>query len=203
MITKVNLERRQLLIGSVAAGVAGATAAAVSVHEGELGAPIRANMSLSRTAYTNLSPEQMADRVAIRELVDAYAHCADRRDLAGQMSLFTAGVEFLLFNDSRSAEPTQKINGREGLRPLFEGLKSYEATTHFNGQMTITWGHDSVSGELNCLAHLVKVDASQRTLTVVSVRYLDQFVKLGGLWYINQRKALLDWSDSRPSTPGS
>jgi gluconate 2-dehydrogenase gamma chain len=38
MVTKVNLQRRQLLIGSVAAGVAGAAAAA-PVRDGELGAP--------------------------------------------------------------------------------------------------------------------------------------------------------------------
>ncbi len=40
MVTKVNLQRRKLLIGSVAAGVAGATAAATPpIHDGELGAP--------------------------------------------------------------------------------------------------------------------------------------------------------------------
>ena len=32
---------------------------------------------------------QPADRVAIRELVDAYAHCAERRDAEAQKSLFT------------------------------------------------------------------------------------------------------------------
>lgn len=147
--------------------------------------------------------EQMVDRIAIRELLDAYARCADRRDIAGQMSLFTADTEFLLFTDSRSTEPTQKISGRERLRPLFEDLKSYEATTHFNGQSTVVWGPESVSGVLNCLAYLVKVDGSQRTLTTLSLRYLDQFVKLDGRWYFKQRKAMLDWSDSRPSTPGS
>src|ERR1700761_345447 len=39
MVTKVDLKRRQLLIGSVAAGVAGATSIAAQVHDGELGAP--------------------------------------------------------------------------------------------------------------------------------------------------------------------
>ena len=29
---------------------------------------------------------EAADRLAIRELVDAYAHCADRRDAEGQMA---------------------------------------------------------------------------------------------------------------------
>ncbi len=37
MATKVDLRRRQLLMGSVAAGIAGATAA--TIHDGELGAP--------------------------------------------------------------------------------------------------------------------------------------------------------------------
>jgi gluconate 2-dehydrogenase gamma chain len=37
MVMKVNLDRRQFLIGGVAAGVAGATAA--TIHDGELGAP--------------------------------------------------------------------------------------------------------------------------------------------------------------------
>jgi hypothetical protein len=36
------------------------------------------------------SPSDAADRLAIRELIEAYAHCADRRDAKGQMSLFTA-----------------------------------------------------------------------------------------------------------------
>src|ERR1700722_14155479 len=38
MVTKVNLRRRQLLVGGVAAGIAG-TAAAATLHDGELGAP--------------------------------------------------------------------------------------------------------------------------------------------------------------------
>src|SRR5690348_7272029 len=40
--------------------------------------------------HVSISPAEAADRLAIRELVEAYAHCADRRDAKGQMSLFTA-----------------------------------------------------------------------------------------------------------------
>jgi hypothetical protein len=42
-------------------------------------------------SHTMISPQEAADRLAIRELVDAYAHCADRRDARGQMDLFTEG----------------------------------------------------------------------------------------------------------------
>jgi hypothetical protein len=39
--------------------------------------------------HVAVSPEEAADRLGIRELVEAYAHCADRRDAKGQMALFT------------------------------------------------------------------------------------------------------------------
>jgi len=38
---------------------------------------------------------EAADRLAIRELVEAYAHCADRRDEKGQMALFTDDTHFV------------------------------------------------------------------------------------------------------------
>ena len=37
--------------------------------------------------HASISGTEAADRSEIRELVDAYAHCADRRDAKGQMSL--------------------------------------------------------------------------------------------------------------------
>jgi hypothetical protein len=39
--------------------------------------------------HLTISPSEATDRLAIRELVEAYALSADRRD-AGQMSLFAA-----------------------------------------------------------------------------------------------------------------
>jgi hypothetical protein len=36
------------------------------------------------SAHVVISPAEAADRLAIRELVEAYAHCADRRDAEGQ-----------------------------------------------------------------------------------------------------------------------
>jgi hypothetical protein len=41
------------------------------------------------TVHTELTPAEAADRLALRELFDAYAHCADRRDAEGQKALFT------------------------------------------------------------------------------------------------------------------
>jgi ketosteroid isomerase-like protein len=134
--------------------------------------------------------EEAADRLAIRELIDAYAHCADRRDAKGQMALFTENTAFHVFMDSRSPEPTYILHGRDALAPIFEDLNQYQATTHFNGQSTIRLEGDRATGESYCIAHHLKVDGDNRTLMLASIRYLDRFVKL-----------MVDWTDTSISVP--
>src|SRR5579872_4829078 len=46
----------------------------------------------SMSKHVSISASEAADRLAIRELVEAYAHCADRRDANGQMALFTTNA---------------------------------------------------------------------------------------------------------------
>ncbi len=73
------------------------------------------------------------------------------------MSLFAADTEFIVCADSRNPTPTQEVRGGEGLRPVFENLRSYEATTHFNGQSTVTWDQDAAEGILYRLARRGKL----------------------------------------------
>src|SRR6266567_5024019 len=79
------------------------------------------------TSHATISPPEAADRLAIRELIDAYADCADRRDAKGQMALFTGDTRFLVFMDATAAEPTQELHGRESLAPVFDDLNQYVA----------------------------------------------------------------------------
>src|ERR1700751_4556309 len=113
--------------------------------------------------HTAISPGEAADRLAIRELVEAYAHCADRRDANGQMSLFTADTRFVVYMNAKDATPSQELHSREALAPVFADLNKYDATTHFVGQSTIfTLTKDRVSGGAYCLAHHVTVDGGKR-----------------------------------------
>src|SRR5881397_889617 len=137
----------------------------------------------------NISAEEAADRLAIRELVEAYAHCADRRDAKGQMSLFTADTHFVVYMDARDPKPSQELHAREALAPVFADLNKYEATTHFVGQSTIfTLTSDRGTGEAYCLAHHVTEDGGRRRLMLASLRYLDTFVKMDGAWLFAERR---------------
>jgi hypothetical protein len=148
--------------------------------------------------HAAISPDEAADRLAIRELVEAYAHCADRRDAKGQMSLFTADTHFVVYMDAKDPKPSQDLHTREALAPVFADLNQYAATTHFVGQSTIsTLTADRASGEAYTLAHHVTVDGGKRRLMLASLRYLDTFVKRDGAWLFAERRLYVDWLEER------
>jgi ketosteroid isomerase-like protein len=148
--------------------------------------------------HVSISPAEAADRLAIRELVESYAHCADRRDAKGQMSLFTADAHFVVYMNAKDPTPSQELHSRAALAPVFAELNKYEATTHFVGQSTIfTLTKDRATGEAYCLAHHLTVDGGKRRLMVASLRYLDTFVKMEGAWLFAERLLYVDWIDER------
>ncbi|WJR79823.1 nuclear transport factor 2 family protein [Bradyrhizobium sp. NP1] len=148
--------------------------------------------------HVTISPGEAADRLAIRELVDAYAHCADRRDAKGQMALFTADTHFVVYMNAKDPIPSQELHSREALAPVFAELNKYDATTHFIGQSTIfSLSPDRATGETYCLAHHVTVDDGKRRLMLAALRYLDTFVKMDGSWLFAERRLYVDWLEER------
>ncbi len=123
--------------------------------------------------HVSMSPNEAADRLAIRELVEAYAHCSDRRDAKGQMALFTADTHFVVFS-------------------------KYAATMHFLAQTTIlTLANDRGTGETYCMPHHLTVDGNKRQLMIAALRYYDTFVKQDGAWLFAERLLYVDWIEER------
>jgi len=150
------------------------------------------------SSHTTISPSEAADRLAVRELIEAYAHCADRRDANRQMSLFTADAHFVVFMNAKDSKPTWELRSRDALAPVFADLNKYDATTHFVGQSTIfSLTDDKAVGEAYCLAHHVTVAEGKRRLMIASLRYLDTFVKQGGSWLFAERRLYVDWTEER------
>jgi len=145
-----------------------------------------------------VSPQEAADRLAIRELVEAYAHCADRRDAKGQMALFTVDTHFVVYMDAKDPKPTQELHAREALAPVFADLNRYAATQHFVGQSTVlTLSGDRATGEVYTLAHHLTVDGGKRRLMIAALRYGDAYVKQDGAWLFAERNLYVDWIEER------
>jgi hypothetical protein len=151
--------------------------------------------------HTEVTPTEQADRLAIRELVDAYAHCADRRLAEQQKALFTEDTHFVVFMEGQGTEPTQVLDGRESLTPVFDDLNRYQATQHFNGQSTVWLDGDRATGESYCIAHHLFADDGGRKLMIAHLRYGDMFVKVDGAWLFAERNLYVDWIETKPSRP--
>ena len=146
---------------------------------------------------TEIAPAEAADRVALRELFDAYARCADRRDADGQKGLFTVDTRFAVYMEGPGTEPSYVLHGREALSPVFDDLNRYEATMHFNGQSTVSIDGDRATGESYTIAHHVFTQDATRMIMIAWLCYLDVFAKIDRAWYFAERELILEWSETR------
>jgi hypothetical protein len=114
------------------------------------------------------------------------------------MALFTTDTHFVVYMNAKNPKPSQELNSREALAPVFADLSRYDATTHFVGQSTIfTLAADRATGEAYCLAHHVTVKDGKRSLMIASLRYRDTFVKIDGAWLFAERLLYVDWLEER------
>lgn len=144
----------------------------------------------------------IADRISIMELINLYAHYADRRQADKQSQLFTKNAIVNVYQgEPVTHKPIQVLLGRQELENAFGGLKDYDITTHINGQTSLTINGDKATGETYCVAHHLKTENGQRTLTIMYIRYYDTFVREANNWLFSERKLIIDWTDSRPSNP--
>jgi hypothetical protein len=100
--------------------------------------------------------------------------------------------------NAKDAKPSQELNSREELAPVFADLNKYEATMHFVGQSTIlSLAGNRATGEAYTLAHHLTIDGGKRRLMVAALRYSDQFVKIDGGWLFAERLLYVDWLEER------
>ena len=147
---------------------------------------------------TEFSLQEMADRLAIRDLIDHYAYYADQADPQAQAALFTEDTDYVVYMDAKSATPTQTVKGRANLVPVFEALTHYQAKMHFNGQNSVWFDStERARGYSYCIAHHLSVEEGVQKRMVAAMRYEDVFVKQNGKWLFAERKLLVDWVENR------
>jgi uncharacterized protein (TIGR02246 family) len=144
-----------------------------------------------------------ADRQALRDLVETYATTADRRQAEATAALFTPQGRLARYDgDPSQGHLLGERNGRDELARAFAHLARYAVTTHFLGQQRVELDGDRATGETYCLAHHVTVDDDGgRTMMLMSIRYLDDYVRTEEGWRFAQRLLAVDWTEQRPMAP--
>lgn len=200
-------DRRRVLAGTagtfLAAGALGASAGLArtsgshSKQETDMAGLSLGSLYTTSVSATSLTGEA-ADRIAIAELINAWAHCADRRLPEQQAALFTAdGVVAVYMGDPATHPPVAVQRGRAELVAALADLRKFSQTTHLNGQSTVVVQGDRAVGESHCFAHQLYEEDGRRKLQVLAIRYHDDFLREADRWLFAARKLIIDWSETR------
>jgi hypothetical protein len=147
--------------------------------------------------HVTISPEEAADRLAVRELIEAYAHWADRRAAKGQMALFTADTHFVLYMDAKNPNPSGAAftrGARSGLRRANQvrchhTFRRSERHLHSDGPQ----GH-----ERSLLPSVPRYGRRRKAALDGRLAPLRRHVREdGGAWLFAERKLYVNWLDER------
>lgn len=145
------------------------------------------------------SAMRLGDRLAISELVQAYAHCVDRRDFVSLMELFTPDAMLTGFDgDPVGKQPLYERKGRHEIATAMQGLLRYDATHHMLGQHMIAFDSESEAlarGELYCNAQHKYTTSTGTWNRTMMIRYLDLYSRVEEQWHIADRRLAIEWVD--------
>jgi uncharacterized protein (TIGR02246 family) len=146
---------------------------------------------LSRVDLTFRSVE---DRLALRQLVDAYALAVDRRDVAAVAALFADQGRLVSRLQFPAGDGELVRQGRDEIATaIAAGLERYVRTTHVVGGQIVQLDGDRARGDTVCLAHHVYDKGDARRLLVMAVRYTDTYARCPDGWCFTERQLDLDW----------
>jgi uncharacterized protein (TIGR02246 family) len=142
----------------------------------------------------DLTEGSVADRLALRHLVDAYALAVDRRDVAAVAALFADQGRLVSRLQYPAGDGALVRQGRDQIATaIAAGLERYVLTTHVVGGQVVRLDGPRATGDTVCLAHHVYDKADSRRLLVMAVRYSDTYARGPDGWCFTERQLDLDW----------
>lgn len=138
--------------------------------------------------------QELADRVALRELVERYARIPDDRDYAT--------VDRVFAEDATLLGPGFELRGRDAIRAGMQAIERYSATLHCVHNHLVEIAGDEAEGETWCVAnHLHEVDGRPHKLDW-GIRYRDRYRRGAEGWRIVWRELRVVWEQEGPLRPG-
>ncbi len=136
------------------------------------------------------SPQDLADRAEIADLVTRYSRAVDRRDFTLLTSLYAPGA----VQDHGEAFCGEAPRFVEWLRQSMGAMK----TQHLVGNMLIHVEGVEAEGEIYTVNTHIFEGAEPIQMTAGG-RYLDRYVKHEGRWLFARRRRVIDWSREEPA----
>jgi len=141
------------------------------------------------------------DRLALRELVEAYAGAVDRFDVAAVVALFAPEGRMVAPHPAGGDRPPIRHEGHARLTTALDaGLGAYRLLTHVIGGLELTAADaaaGTAAGTTTCLAHHVFEREGRDRLLVLGIKYRDRYVRLDGCWRFAERDLDFQWRDER------
>jgi uncharacterized protein (TIGR02246 family) len=144
----------------------------------------------------------VADRLAVSDLVHAYAQGVDRRDPKAVAGLFTEDGTFVAYATPGASEPTSRSHGRAEITKAIAMARHYRSTTHTIGNHLASIDGDRATGETRCVAYHVLGDEGSEVLLVWHIRYLDTYQRRADGWRIHERVLRVDLVSDQPLRTG-
>jgi hypothetical protein len=146
-----------------------------------------------------MTPEQAADRVALRALVEEYAWMADTFDYQGYAALFTADATFAV-RAPGADEPFVRIAGHEALMQALHANDRFAQTFHAVHNHRCEVDGDQASGVTYCVArHHVEADS---TVIITPLRYHDTYLRTpNDGWRFGSRDLRFTWVEKVAADP--
>lgn len=139
------------------------------------------------------------DRLALRELVDAYALAVDVADGEAAAALFTPDGELVVHLDPADPETFSVRSGRAEIASIGDGLRAYDRTHHTISSTSSEVDGDRATGRTRCEAHHLR---DGRDL-VLYLRYDETFRRVEGTWRFTRRELHTEWSATISASPGA
>ena len=138
-----------------------------------------------------------AERLALRDLVDAYGASADRRDPATFTALFLPDATLTVHHGE---SPPVAYVGHDRLAEIPERLGRYRQTLHLMSNHRVDIDGDTAEGEAACQAHHLTDQEGGTVDLVMTIRYRDTYSRTVSGWRFATRQVHILWRSEGPVT---
>ena len=142
-----------------------------------------------------------ADRIALADLVHAYAAGIDDGRFDDVVELFTDTAELRLPDPPQILDPVRRHRGPAAIRAALDSVAAMPRTEHAIVGEVYSLGDtsDAAVGRIACVAHHWSQHGEQITDLVWHVRYNDEYARTSAGWRFQLRALTINAIETRPA----